>query len=163
MLLEKIHSPEDLTALSVGQLEDLAKEIRKKLIDTVLRQGGHLASNLGVVELTIALEYVFHRPEDRLVFDVGHQSYVHKLLTGRLEEFDRLRQRGGLSGFTRSAESEYDAFSAGHAGTAISAALGMARARDLMGGDHRICVPSPHKPRQNRRYQQSERPRPAGC
>ena len=140
MILEKIQSPEDLSALSIGELEQLAGEIRQTLLDTVLRQGGHLASNLGVVELTIALEYVFCHPEDRLVFDVGHQAYVHKLLTGRQEEFAHLRQRGGLSGFPRSAESEYDAFSVGHAGTAISAALGMARARDLMGGDHAVAA-----------------------
>ncbi len=140
MLLEKINSPEDLSALSIAELERLAGEIRTVLVDTVLRQGGHLASNLGVVELTIALEYVFSSPEDRIVFDVGHQSYVHKLLTGRQEEFKKLRQRGGMSGFTRSAESDYDAFSAGHAGTSISAALGMARARDLMGGDHSVVA-----------------------
>ena len=139
-MLERIHSPEDLRGLNPGQLEILAGEIRKKLISTVLRQGGHLASNLGVVELTIALEYVFSDPADRLVFDVGHQSYVHKILTGRQAEFDHLREKGGLSGFTRSAESDYDAFSAGHAGTAISAALGMARARDLMGGDHSVVA-----------------------
>ena len=139
-MLENIHSPEDLVGLSVGQLEELAGEIRKTLIDTVLRQGGHLASNLGVVELTLAMAFVFNRPEDRLVFDVGHQSYVYKLLTGRQKEFEHLRQRGGLSGFSRSAESEYDAFSVGHAGTAISAALGMARARDLMGGDHAVAA-----------------------
>ena len=141
MLLETIRTPEDLKNLNLEQLEVLAGEIREKLISTVLRQGGHLSSNLGVVELTIALDYVFHNPEDRLVFDVGHQSYVHKLLTGRQKEFEHLRQReGGISGFTRSAESEYDAFSAGHAGTAISAALGMARARDLMGGDHAVVA-----------------------
>jgi len=140
MLLERIHTPEDLTGLSIPQLEELAGEIRRRLIETVMRQGGHLASNLGVVELTIALDYVFHDPEDRLIFDVGHQSYVHKLLTGRQENFERLRQRGGLSGFTRSTESEYDAFSAGHAGTAISAALGMARARDLMGASHSVVA-----------------------
>ncbi len=140
MLLDRIKSPEDLHELSITQLEQLAGEIRSVLVETVLRQGGHLASNLGAVELTIALEYVFSSPEDRIVFDVGHQSYVHKLLTGRQKEFEKLRQRGGMSGFTRSAESEYDAFSAGHAGTAISAALGMARARDLMGGDHSVVA-----------------------
>ncbi len=140
MLLEKIHSPEDLSGLSMEELDRLAGEIRALLIDTVLRQGGHMASNLGVVELTLALDYVFSQPEDRLVFDVGHQSYVHKILTGRQEEFARLRQRGGMSGFSRCAESEYDAFSVGHAGTAISAALGMARARDLMGGDHSVVA-----------------------
>ena len=140
MLLEKIHSPEDLTDLSMADLNRLAEEIRERLIAAVLRQGGHLASNLGVVELTIALDYVFSDPDDRLVFDVGHQSYAHKLLTDRQRAFERLRQRGGLSGFSRSAESDYDAFSVGHAGTAISAALGMARARDLMGGDHSVVA-----------------------
>ncbi len=139
-MLKDIHSPEDLRGLSFEQMDALAAEIREVLIETVLRQGGHLASNLGVVELTIALEAVFSDPDDRLVFDVGHQSYVHKLLTGRQEEFQRLRQRGGLSGFVRRAESEADAFSVGHAGTAISAALGMARARDLMGGRHAIAA-----------------------
>lgn len=140
MLLEKIHSPEDLTGLSMEELTRLAGEIRTKLIETVLRQGGHLASNLGVVELTIAMDYVFSSPDDRIVFDVGHQSYVHKLLTGRQKQFEKLRQRGGMSGFSRCAESDYDAFSVGHAGTAISAALGMARARDLMGGDHSVLA-----------------------
>ncbi len=140
MLLKEIRSPEDLSRLSMEELEQLAGEIRTLLIDTVLRQGGHLASNLGVVELTLAIDYVFCSPEDRLVFDVGHQSYVHKILTGRQSEFARLRQRGGMSGFSRCAESEYDAFSVGHAGTAISAALGMARARDLMGGDHSVVA-----------------------
>ena len=139
-MLSKIHSPEDLAGLTQDEMTALASDIRHTLIKTVLRQGGHLASNLGVVELTIALSRVFSCPEDRVVFDVGHQSYVYKLLTGRQEAFERLRQRGGLSGFTRSAESEYDAFSAGHAGTAISAALGMARARDLMGGDHSVVA-----------------------
>ncbi len=139
-MLEKIHSPEDLTALSVRELETLAVEIRETLVSAVLRQGGHLASNLGVVELTLALAHVFHDPADRLVFDVGHQSYVYKLLTGRRQEFEKLRQRGGLSGFSRSAESDYDAFTVGHAGTAISAALGMARARDLMGGNHAVVA-----------------------
>lgn len=140
MLLEEIHSPEELSALTVDQLRELADEVRRTLVETVLRQGGHLASNLGVVELTIALEYVFSGAEDRLVFDVGHQAYVHKLLTGRREAFEHLRQRGGLSGFPRAAESEYDAFSVGHAGTAISAALGMARARDLMGGGNSVVA-----------------------
>lgn len=139
-MLEKIQSPEDLRALNANQLDELAGEIRKKLISTVLRQGGHLASNLGVVELTIALDYVFSDPTDRIVFDVGHQAYVHKLLTGRQQEFEKLRERGGMSGFSRSAESDYDAFSAGHAGAAISAALGMARARDLMGGAHSVVA-----------------------
>ena len=139
-MLETIHSPEQLKALSLDQLPALAEEIRRELIETVQRQGGHLASNLGVVELTLAIHYVFDLPEDRLVFDVGHQSYVHKLLTGRQEGFKHLRERGGVSGFTRISESDYDAFTAGHASTALSAALGMARARDLMGGHNQVIA-----------------------
>ena len=139
-MLETINSPQDLKRLSIEQMEQLAGEIRALLVDTVLVQGGHLASNLGVVELTLALEYVFGEPEDRIVFDVGHQSYVHKILTGRREAFSHLRERGGLSGFPRISESEYDAFPAGHASTAISAALGMARARDLMGDRHAVVA-----------------------
>ena len=139
-MLEKINSPQDLKALSIEQMEQLAGEIRALLVETVLEQGGHLASNLGVVELTLALEYVFGDPEDRIVFDVGHQAYVHKILTGRREQFAHLRERGGLSGFPRISESEYDAFPAGHASTSISAALGMARARDLMGDRHAVVA-----------------------
>ncbi|MBQ8954213.1 MAG: 1-deoxy-D-xylulose-5-phosphate synthase, partial [Clostridia bacterium] len=139
-MLEKINSPQDLKALSLEQLEGLAAEIRALLVSTVLRQGGHLASNLGAVELTLALDYVFNPPDDKLVFDVGHQAYVHKILTGRREAFAHLREQGGLSGFPRISESEYDAFSAGHASTAISAALGMARARDLMGDRHAVVA-----------------------
>ena len=139
-MLDKINSPQDLKALSVRELEGLAAEIRALLVDTVLRQGGHLASNLGAVELTLALDYVFNPPEDKLVFDVGHQAYVHKILTGRRALFAHLREQGGLSGFPRISESEYDAFSAGHASTALSAALGMARARDLMGDRHAVVA-----------------------
>ena len=139
-MLEKIDSPEALKRLSVQELGDLAGEIRQKLIDTVLRQVGHLASNLGVVELTLAIHYVFDLPQDKLVFDVGHQSYVHKLLTGRQAGFERLREKGGVSGFPRPSESEYDAFVAGHASNALSAALGMARARDLMGGHNHVLA-----------------------
>ena len=139
-MLEKINSPQDLKGLSLEELEGLAAEIRALLVETVLRQGGHLASNLGVVELTLALDYVFNPPEDKLVFDVGHQAYVHKILTGRREAFSHLRERGGLSGFPRISESEYDAFAGGHASTSISAALGMARARDLTGGTHAVVA-----------------------
>ena len=139
-MIERINSPQDLKALSIEQMEQLAGEIRVLLVETVLEQGGHLASNLGVVELTLALEYVFGDPEDRIVFDVGHQAYVHKILTGRREQFAHLRERGGLSGFPRISESEYDAFPAGHASTSISAALGMARARDLMGDRHAVVA-----------------------
>ena len=139
-MLETIDSPEKLKALSLEELTGLAAEIRKELIATVLRQGGHLSSNLGMVELTLAIHYVFDLPQDKLVFDVGHQSYVHKLLTGRQEGFKRLRERGGISGFPRMSESDYDAFTAGHASTALSAALGMARARDLMGGNNQVIA-----------------------
>jgi len=139
-MLETIQSPQDLKKLSVRELESLAAEIRALLVETVMRQGGHLASNLGVVELTLALDYVFNPPEDKIVFDVGHQAYVHKILTGRRAAFAHLRERGGLSGFPRISESDYDAFPAGHASTSISAALGMARARDLMGDRHAVVA-----------------------
>ena len=130
-MLENIHSPRDLDKLSYDQLEQLAKEIREVLITTVSENGGHLASNLGVVELTMALHRVFRMPEDKIVFDVGHQSYVHKLITGRYDQFSTLRSYGGISGFPKRSESEYDCFETGHASTAISAALGLARARDF--------------------------------
>jgi 1-deoxy-D-xylulose-5-phosphate synthase len=130
-LLDKIDSPSDLKTLGQAELEQLAREIRELLIQRVSLNGGHLASNLGVVELTIALHRVFNSPEDKIVWDVGHQSYTHKLLTGRRKHFATLRQFEGLSGFTDRAESEHDVFGAGHAGTSISAALGMALARDL--------------------------------
>ena len=140
MLLEQIHSPEDLRRLNLRQLRQLSEELRSEIIKVVSRQGGHLASNLGVVELTVAIHYVFDTPEDKLVMDVGHQSYAHKLLTGRYEAFQGLRKRGGVSGFPQAEESEYDAFTAGHASTAISAALGMARTRDIMHGDYNVVA-----------------------
>ena len=126
--------------MSISELQALAAEIREEIIHTVAEQGGHLSSNLGAVELTLALHYVFHTPEDKLIFDVGHQAYAHKLVTGRLAEFHKLRSRGGASGFPQSDESEFDAFTAGHASTAISAALGMARTRDIMHGDHQVVA-----------------------
>lgn len=135
-LLEKINSPLDLKALSEKETELLAAELRDYLIYRVGENGGHLASNLGVVELTLALHRVFDAPADRVIFDVGHQSYVHKLLTGRKEKFDTLRCAGGLSGFTKREESEYDAFGAGHSSTAISAALGLAEADALAGREN---------------------------
>lgn len=135
-ILDRIQSPEDLRQIPAKELPALAGEIREYLIDVVTKTGGHLASNLGVVELTIALHRVFHTPSDRLIFDVGHQSYVHKLLTGRRDAFESLRTPGGLSGFTRREESEYDPFGAGHSSTSISAALGFARADRLLGRDH---------------------------
>ncbi len=140
MLLENIRSPRDLQFISKDELADLARQIRTTLVDTVSKRGGHLASNLGVVELTLALHRVFDLSNDRVVFDVGHQSYVHKLITGRYWRFGSLRTFGGISGFPKRAESEYDAFETGHASTAISAALGMARARDLMGEQRHIIA-----------------------
>jgi len=138
--LEKIEGPRDLDRLTVAELESLCAEIRKEIIETISHTGGHLAANLGVVELTVALLRVFDPPADKLIFDTGHQSYTYKLLTGRKERFCTLRQYGGLSGFQRRSESEYDAFGAGHAGTAVSAALGMAVARDRQGGDHHVAA-----------------------
>jgi len=134
-LLGKIDSPSDLKALAAADLPLLASEIRQHLSYRVRENGGHLSSNLGVVELTMAIHRVFSTPHDHVIFDVGHQSYVHKLLTGRKEQFDTLRQAGGLSGFTKRAESEHDAFGAGHSSTAISAAIGMATADALNGSD----------------------------
>ncbi len=140
MLIEQIHDPSDLKKLNVRQLRQLAHELRDEIVKVVSDRGGHLASNLGVVELTIALHYVFDLPQDKLVMDVGHQCYAHKLLTGRWELFQKLRQRGGASGFPQMDESEYDAFTAGHASTAISAALGMARTRDIMRGEYSVVA-----------------------
>ena len=134
-LLAAIGSPADLRALPAERLPALAGEIRDYLVYRVCENGGHLASNLGVVELTMAIHRVFNTPRDHVIFDVGHQSYVHKLLTGRKEQFDTLRQAGGLSGFTKRAESEYDAFGAGHSSTAVSAAIGMAEAERQRGSD----------------------------
>lgn len=132
-LLNTINGPEDLRKLSTVELYDLAEEIRQVLITTVAKNGGHLAPNLGAVEMTIALHSVFDSPKDKLVWDVGHQSYIHKLLTGRREEFHTLRQAGGMSGFPKREESLHDPFNTGHSSTSISAALGLAMARDLMG------------------------------
>lgn len=132
-LLQTIHSPDDLKKLDFGQLERLCTEIREFLIESVSQTGGHLSSNLGVVELTVALHRVFHSPKDMFVFDVGHQCYTHKLLTGRKDEFDGLRQAGGLSGFPSPRESKHDVFLAGHGSTSISAAVGLARAKKLKG------------------------------
>jgi 1-deoxy-D-xylulose-5-phosphate synthase len=140
-LLESIHSPADLKRLNFAQMAELAEEIRVFLIQTLSKTGGHLGPNLGVVELTLALHTVFNTPEDKLLFDVSHQAYIHKMLTGRLERMDTIRQPGGLNGFMLRTESEHDCYGAGHAGTALSAALGMAVARDLAGGkEHVIAV-----------------------
>ena len=140
MRLKDIRSPRDLKGLSQPELEDLADQIRREIIRTVSERGGHLASNLGVVELTLALHRAFDMPEDKIVFDVGHQSYVHKLITGRYAQFSTLRSFGGLAGFPKRGESEYDVFETGHSSTAISAALGMARARDLRGETHQVVA-----------------------
>ncbi|MGD0795433.1 MAG: 1-deoxy-D-xylulose-5-phosphate synthase [Dehalococcoidales bacterium] len=139
-LLDKIDSPADLKGLSPAELEKLAAELRQEIIATVTNTGGHLASNLGVVELTIALHRVFDSPRDKIIWDVGHQSYVHKLLTGRRKDFGTLRQYGGLSGFTCREESAHDPFGAGHASTSVSAALGMAVARDLAGENYHVVA-----------------------
>ncbi|HVJ08087.1 MAG TPA: 1-deoxy-D-xylulose-5-phosphate synthase [Acidisarcina sp.] len=132
-LLDQINSPADIKSLSISQLETLAQEIRDRLILVLSKTGGHLGPNLGVVELTLAMHYVFDTPRDKFVFDVSHQAYIHKLLTGRREQFETIRQPGGLNGFMMRSESPHDSFGAGHAGTALSAALGMAVARDLAG------------------------------
>ncbi|MBL7068655.1 MAG: 1-deoxy-D-xylulose-5-phosphate synthase, partial [Candidatus Omnitrophica bacterium] len=139
-LLNGIKSPADLKKLSIGKLPALAEEIRKEILDTVSKQGGHLASSLGAVELTIALHYVFNTPEDIIVWDVGHQAYAHKILTGRKERFKTLRQLGGLSGFPSKNESEYDPFIVGHSSTSISTALGLSVARDIRKQNTKIVV-----------------------
>lgn len=139
-LLETINSPADVKALSLEQLKQLAEEIRQLLISVISKTGGHLAPNLGVVELTLALHRVFTTPKDKIVFDVGHQSYIHKIITGRREQFSTLRQYGGLSGFPKRSESEHDAFGTGHSSTSISAALGMAVARDLQGENYNVIA-----------------------
>ena len=140
MILETIHSPADIKALPDAQLPSLCQELREFLVDSVSRTGGHLAANLGAVELTVAIHRVFDTEQDRLVFDVGHQSYVHKALTGRQELFSTLRQFGGLSGFPKPRESCHDAFIAGHASNSVSVALGMARARTLQGKQHHVLA-----------------------
>ncbi len=139
-ILDKIESPADLKRLTQQELKQLASEIREELVAIVSTNGGHLASNLGVVELTLALHRVFDSPRDKIVWDVGHQAYTHKLLTGRRQRFASLRQYGGLSGFTSRDESEHDPFGAGHASTSVSAALGMAIARDLSGDDYHVIA-----------------------
>ncbi len=130
-MLEKVNFPKDLKDLTIKDKKELAKEIREYILEVVSKNGGHLASNLGVVELTIALHSIFNVPEDKIIWDVGHQSYVHKILTGRKKELENMRKFGGIAGFPKTKESKYDAFNTGHSSTSISAALGMARARDL--------------------------------
>ena len=139
-MLEQINSPEDVKKLTLDQKQMLADEIRKYIIEIVSKNGGHLASNLGVVELTIALHSVFDVPNDKIVWDVGHQSYVHKIITGRREELKNIRKLNGIAGFPKTKESEADCFNTGHSSTSISAALGMARARDLKGKDNNVIA-----------------------
>src|SRR5215217_5914692 len=139
-LLDSLTDPSKLRLLERKQLPQLADELRKFLVESVAKTGGHLSSNLGTVELTIALHYVFNTPYDRLVWDVGHQTYPHKILTGRRERMDSLRQLGGLSGFPQRSESEYDAFGTAHSSTSISAALGMALAARHKGENRRAIA-----------------------
>jgi 1-deoxy-D-xylulose-5-phosphate synthase len=140
MVIERIDSPADVKKLARHEIETLASEIRRMLVETCATNGGHLAPNLGVVELTLALHRVLDLPHDRLVWDVSHQVYVHKILTGRRDRFNTIRKGGGLSGFAMRTESEYDPFGAGHASTSVSAAMGMAQARDLAGGDETVVA-----------------------
>ncbi len=138
--LEEYHFPKDLKTMSNSQMELLSTEIREFLIDHVSKTGGHLASNLGVVELTVALHRVFNSPKDKIIWDVGHQSYVHKILTGRMDGFDRLRMTGGMSGFPKKSESKHDIYQTGHSSTSISAAAGIAAARDIRGEDYNVIA-----------------------
>ena len=140
MILEHVSSPADVKKLDRTQLPILCEELRQFLVESVSRTGGHLASNLGTVELTVAIHRVFDTARDRLVFDVGHQCYVHKALTGRRELFSTLRQFGGLGGFPRPDESIHDSFVAGHASNSVSVALGMARARTLLGENYAVAA-----------------------
>lgn len=139
-MLEQINSPQDVKKLTTKEKEQLAEEIRKYILEVVSENGGHLASNLGVVELTIALHTVFNVPEDKIVWDVGHQTYVHKIITGRREQLKNIRKLNGIAGFPKTKESEADCFNTGHSSTSISAALGMARARDLQGKDNSVIA-----------------------
>ena len=138
MYLEQINQAGDIKKLKGEELAALAQEIREFLIEKISNTGGHLASNLGVVELTMALHLTFNLPEDKIVWDVGHQAYTHKLLTGRREGFDTLRKYGGMSGFPKRKESDCDAFDTGHSSTSISAGLGLVRAREILGGDNYV-------------------------
>jgi 1-deoxy-D-xylulose-5-phosphate synthase len=139
-LLDSINDPAALRLLKPEQLPRLAEELREEIISSISKTGGHLASSLGVVELTIALHYVFNTPDDKIIWDVGHQSYAHKIITGRREQFRTIRQYGGASGFPRREESMYDTFNVGHSSTSISAALGMAQSRCLRGERHKVIA-----------------------
>ena len=139
-ILNEIKSPNDVKKLTIPEMYELSDEIRSFLIDSVSKTGGHLASNLGVVELTLSLFSEFDLEKDKIVWDVGHQTYIHKILTGRKDRFDKLRKYNGMSGFPKRNESKYDFFDTGHSSTSISAALGMARARDLKKEDSNIIA-----------------------
>ncbi len=139
-MIEKINTPQDIKKLNIEEKKQLAKDLRQTIIETVSKNGGHLASNLGVIELTIAMHSVFNTPQDKIVWDVGHQAYAHKIITGRKEQFKTLRQLDGLAGFPKTSESEYDSFNTGHSSTSISAALGIARARDLKGENNQVIA-----------------------
>jgi len=139
-ILQSINSPEDIRQLNLNELEQLAANIREEIVETVSKTGGHLAPNLGVVELTLALHYVFNTPADKLIWDVGHQAYAHKLVTGRKDKFDTIRQYKGLSGFPKRSESPYDAFDTGHSSTSISAGLGIAIAKHLKKSKNRVIA-----------------------
>ena len=138
MLLEKIEQSSDIKKLKAEDYPVLAQEIRQFLLEKISRTGGHLASNLGVVELTMALHLAFDLPKDKIIWDVGHQAYTHKILSGRKDGFDDLRQFGGMSGFPKRKESPYDAFDTGHSSTSISAGLGIAQAREILGEDYSV-------------------------
>ncbi|MCK4351549.1 MAG: 1-deoxy-D-xylulose-5-phosphate synthase, partial [Candidatus Krumholzibacteria bacterium] len=140
MLLDRISSPKDLKKLSFEELEQLGSEIRWYIIEIISSRGGHLASSLGCVEITLALHYVFDAPRDKILWDVGHQSYAHKIITGRREQFRDIRTKSGISGFPNISESEYDTYGVGHASTAISAALGLSVARDISGEENFIVT-----------------------
>src|SRR6185369_12418952 len=135
-----IDSPADLKALSIEELKDVAVELRQAIIDNLSKTGGHFASNLGATDLILALHAVYNVPTDKIIWDVGHQCYAHKMLTGRLKDFPGLRQYGGISGFLRREESDYDLYGAGHASTSISAAFGFAAARDIAGEDGSVVA-----------------------
>jgi 1-deoxy-D-xylulose-5-phosphate synthase len=139
-ILDKVNNPQDLKALTPAELEQLAQDIRQFIIQVVAKNGGHLAPNLGVVELSIALYKTFDMPKDKLIWDVGHQSYIHKILSGRKDIFPTLRLYKGMSGFPKRVESEYDVFGTGHSSTSLSAAMGIASARDIKGEDYNVIA-----------------------
>lgn len=139
-MLEKVNMPSDVKGLNLKEKEELAEDIRKFLLENISKTGGHLASNLGVVELTIALHSIYNMPQDKIIWDVGHQTYVHKILTGRKDKFDTLRKFNGMSGFPKSLECEYDSFDTGHSSTSISAGLGIAKGRDILEKDFNVVT-----------------------